>query len=48
MSNIYYKGDLIPAEDWDYALSKPKTNVSKKEPKKAKVELPQEVTAPEE
>ena len=48
MSNIYYKGDLIPAEDWDYALSKPKTNASKKEPKKAKVELPQEVTIPEE
>ena len=48
MNTVYYKGDLIPAEDWDYVLSKPKTNVSKKESKKAKVELPQEVTFPEE
>jgi len=48
MNNVYYQGNLIPAEDWDYALSKPKTNVSKKESKKAKVELPQEVTVPEE
>jgi hypothetical protein len=48
MSTVYYQGDLIPAEDWDYALSKPKTNVSKKESKKAKVELPQEVTPTEE
>lgn len=48
MNTVYYQGNLIPAEDWDYALSKPKTNVSKKESKKAKVELPQEVTSPEE
>ena len=48
MNTVYYKGYLIPAEDWDYALSKPKTTSSKKEPKKAKVELPQEVTSPEE
>ncbi len=48
MNNVYYKGDLIPSENWDYALSKPKTKVSKKESKKADVELPQEVTATEE
>jgi hypothetical protein len=48
MNTVYYKGDLIPAEDWDYALSKPKTTSSKKESKKAKVELPPEVTTPEE
>ena len=48
MSNIYYNGELIAAEDWDYALSKPKTTLSKKESKKAKVELPPEVTPTEE
>lgn len=48
MNNIYYQGELIPAEDWDYSLSKPKSTSSKKEPKKAKVELPPEVTDPEE
>ncbi len=48
MNTVYYKGNLIPAEDWDYALSKPKIKSSKKESKKAEVELPQEVTAPEE
>ena len=48
MNTVYYKGELIPAEDWDYALSKPKTTSSKKEPKKVKVELPPEVTSPEE
>ena len=48
MNTVYYQGNLIPAEDWDYALSKPKTNVSKKESKKAEVALPQEVAIPEE
>ena len=48
MNTVYYKGDLIPAEDWDYALSKPKIILSKKESKKAKVELPPEVTPTEE
>ena len=48
MNTVYYQGNLIPAEDWDYALSKPKTNISKKESKKAKVELPPEVTPTEE
>ena len=48
MNTVYYKGELIPAEDWDYALSKPKTTSSKKEPKKVKVELPPEVTPTEE
>ncbi len=48
MNTVYYQGNLIPAEDWDYALSKPKTKSSKKESKKAEVELPQEVTLPEE
>lgn len=48
MNTVYYNGELIPAEDWDYTLSKPKTTSSKKESKKAKVELPPEVTTPEE
>ena len=48
MNTVYYQGDLIPAEDWDYTLSKPKTKVSKKESKKAEVALPQEVAIPEE
>ena len=48
MNTVYYKGDLIPAEDWDYALSKPKTKSSKKESKKVVVELPPEVTPTEE
>jgi hypothetical protein len=48
MDNIYYKGDLIPAENWDYTLSKPKTKSSKKESKKAEVELPPEVPVTQE
>ena len=48
MNTVYYNGELIPAEDWDYSLSKPKTKSSKKESKKTEVELPQEVTVPEE
>ena len=48
MNTVYYNGELIPAEDWDYSSSKPKTKSSKKESKKAEVELPQEVTLPEE
>lgn len=48
MNTVYYNGELIPAEDWDYSSSKPKTKSSKKESKKADVELPQEVAFPEE
>ena len=48
MNTVYYNGELIPAEDWDYTLSKPKTKSSKKESKKAEVALPQEVAIPEE
>lgn len=48
MDNVYYKGELIPAEKWDYTTSKPKENVSKKEPKKADVALPPEVALTQE
>lgn len=48
MNTVYYNGELIPAKDWEYALSKPKTTSSKKESKKTEVELPSEVTTPEE
>ena len=48
MNTVYYNGELIAAEDWDYALSKPKTKSSKKESKKAEVELPPEVPVTQE
>jgi len=43
MSNVYYNGELIPAEDWDYVTKKPKaksTPKPKKEtPKPVEVEV---------
>ena len=35
MDNVYYKGELIPAKDWDYETKKPKV----KEPKSKKTEV---------
>lgn len=31
MANVYYNGLLIPEEDWDYELKKPKKDVEKTE-----------------
>lgn len=48
MNTIYYKGDLIPAEDWDYSLSKPKNKSGKKESKKTEAQPLPEVSTPQE
>ncbi|CAB4155647.1 hypothetical protein UFOVP660_17 [uncultured Caudovirales phage] len=37
MDNVYYKGELIPAKDWDYETSKPKQVSAKKEAAKSVV-----------
>ena len=50
MDRVYYNGELIPAEDWDYTLSKPNEdyNLGKKEPKKVAVSPAPEVSTPQE
>lgn len=43
MDNVYYNGELIPAEDWDYVTKRPKAKATpkpkKETPKPVEVEV---------
>lgn len=42
MKNIYYKGQLVPVEDWDFNFKMPKSEI--KYPQNYKAKVKEEVT----